>query len=155
MNDALELLFGLVGPVVITIFLASITIFLVLRSSQKPQLFFFWIMGLHTLIVSALGLILIWNVLHSETGQSAAERDSQFASTVAICLGLGILAEGVLIYLICRIRPSSRTTLTAPSIFRSLFAALMGNALSLASFLIFTRIFDIFLSSGFPPLLRE
>ncbi|HXC36633.1 MAG TPA: hypothetical protein VNV43_12210 [Candidatus Acidoferrales bacterium] len=151
MNDAATLFSEIIGPVAITVLLASATIFLILYNSRKPRLFILWIIGSHTLIFSALGLILISDVLYSlPVAESAVQRDLQFDLMLGICLGFGILIEGGLLYLVCRLRSSSRTTLAAPSIFKSLFAALMGNAFSIGGFLIFSRLFDVvwqFLSS--------
>jgi hypothetical protein len=154
MNDAATLVSEVIGPVAIAVLLASVTIFLILYNSRRPRLFILWIIGLHTLIFSALGLIFISGVLYSETvPESAAQRDLQFDLMLGICLGFGILIEGALLYLVCRLRSSSRTTLAAPSIIRSLFAALMGNALAFGSFLFISGLFNIVLQFLSPPAL--
>jgi hypothetical protein len=48
--------------------------------------------------------------------------------------GAIVVVEGSLIYLICRYAPSAKARQPAPSIFKSIFASLAGNACSAAAF---------------------
>lgn len=154
MSDAPGLLFGIFGPVAVTVLLASATIFLMFHNSRKPRLFILWIIGLHTLVMSAIGLVLISYVLYSEeAGQSEAQRDLRFDSVVATCMGIGILIEGSLLSLVCRLRSSVGGTLPLPSVFKSCIAALIGSAFSIASFIIVCRLFDIVWQLLSPPAL--
>lgn len=144
MNGAQELVFEVVGPVAITIFLAATCIFLILRSSSRPRLFLLWAIGLHTLIMSGVGLILISNVLHTESvARSAAQRDLRFDLIMGTCMGAGVLVEAILIYLVCRLRANPRIMLPAPSISKSLLAALTGNAVSVGSFYFLSWLTDV------------
>jgi len=56
--------------------------------------------------------------------------------TLAVATGEGaiVVIEGALIYLICRYAPSAKAGQPAPSIFKSIFASLVGNACSVAAF---------------------
>jgi hypothetical protein len=93
-----------------------------LRRWRTPRLFVLWIMGMH-LVTYPLFLVLVWLAINLPPALAVATGE------VAI-----VLIEGSLIYLICRYAPSARAPQPAPSIFKSLFVSLAGNACSAAAF---------------------
>jgi len=97
-------------------------IFWLLRRWRTPRLFVLWIMGMH-LFTYPLFLSLVWLAISLQP-------------TLAVATGEGaiVVIEGALIYLICRYAPSAKAGQPAPSIFKSIFASLVGNACSVAAF---------------------
>jgi hypothetical protein len=93
-----------------------------LRRWRTPRLFVLWIMGMH-LVTYPLFLALVWLAINLQP-----------ALAVAMGEGAIVVVEGSLIYLICRYAPSAKARQPAPSIFKSIFASLAGNACSAAAF---------------------
>jgi len=93
-----------------------------LRRWRTPRLFVLWIMGMH-LVTYPLFLALVWLGINLQP-----------ALAVAIAEAAITVVEGSLIYLICRYAPSAKAAQPVPSIFKSLFASLAGNACSAAAF---------------------
>jgi hypothetical protein len=93
-----------------------------LRRWRTPRLFVLWIMGMH-LVTYPLFLALIWLGINLQP-----------ALAVGAAEGTIMVVEGSLIYLLCRFAPSAKARQPAPSIFKSLFASLAGNACSAAAF---------------------
>jgi hypothetical protein len=75
------------------------------------------------LVTYPLFLALVWLGIHLQP-------------VLAVTIGEGVIVviEGSLIYLMCRYAPSAKAQQTAPSIFKSIFASLAGNACSAAAF---------------------
>lgn len=113
---------GVVVPIVLAILIEAICVLLMLRRWRKPRLFILWLMGLHVLTYPLfLGLLWLSYGLHPALGVTLAE-------------GLIVLIEGGLIWMICRFLSSAKSELPVPSIARSLFASLIGNICSAATF---------------------
>jgi len=93
-----------------------------LRRWRTPSLFVLWIMGMH-LVTYPLFLTLVWLAINLQP-----------ALAVAAGEGAIVVIEGSLIYLICRYAPSAKAQQPAPSIFKSIFVSLAGNACSAAAF---------------------
>jgi hypothetical protein len=93
-----------------------------LRRGRTPRWFVLWIMGMH-LVTYPLFLALVWLAIH-------------LRPVLAVATGEGaiVVIEGSLIYLMCRYAPSAKAQQPAPSILKSLFASLAGNACSAAAF---------------------
>ena len=113
---------GVVVPIVLAILVEAICVLLVLRRWCRPPVFILWLMVMH-LITYPLFLGMLWFSygLHPVLGMTLAK-------------GLIVLVEGGLIWLICRFLSSAKSELPAPSIARSLFASLIGNICSAATF---------------------
>ncbi len=109
-------------PLIIAIFLEGICVWLILWRWRKPRLLIFWILVMH-LATYPLFIWLVWlcNGMHP-------------ALAVALGEGVIVLVEGGLIYLICRCLSSRKSPLPLPSIGKSLFASLMGNICSAATY---------------------
>jgi hypothetical protein len=115
--------------------LEVVCILLVLRRSQKPRFFILWLIGIHLFTYPAF-LGFLW-----------LEQNMRPAFAAGIGEGLVVLAEGTLIYLICRFIPSAKSDLAIPSIFKCLLASLIGNILSAAAFPVLIAIHDRFASN--------
>lgn len=113
----------------LAILLEAVCILLLLRNFRKPRWFILWIIGLHLITYPAF-LGLLW-LLQDIRPVSAA--------------GLGeivmVIAEGTMIYLICRFVPSKRN-LPDVSLVRSWMASLAGNACSLVAFPLLMKLYD-------------
>jgi hypothetical protein len=109
-------------PIILAILLETICISLILRRSRRPRLFILWLLGMH-LLTYPLFLGFLWLL---------------FGIHPAFAMILGemaiVLVEGSLIYLMCRFISSRQSPLPVPSISKSLFASLIGNICSAATF---------------------
>lgn len=105
----------------IAIFLEAVCVVWLLRRFRIPHFFLLWVLGTHLLTFPAF-LGIVWLL----------QPWFQYL-TIALAEGLVVLAEGWLIYQICR-RPSSLSQLPLPSLGDCWFAALIGNACSLVVF---------------------
>lgn len=119
----------------VAIFLEVVCILLVLRRSQKPRFFILWLIGIHLFTYPAF-LGFLW-----------LEQNMRPAFAAGIGEGLVVVFEGILIYLICRFIPSAKSNLAIPSIFKCLFASLVGNIISAAAFPVLIAIHDRFASN--------
>ena len=99
----------------IALFLEAVCVAWLLRRFRIPRFFILWILGTHLLGIAWL-LQPLFGIF-----------------TIALAEGLVVLAEGWLVYQICR-RPSSLSQLPLPPMGDCWFAALIGNACSLAAF---------------------
>ena len=103
------------------LFVDAVCVARLLRKFHRPPFFIFWVLGTHLLTFPAfLGVVWLLQPLLRDL-------------TIAVAEGLVVLAEGWLIYQICR-RPSSLAHRPLPSAGECWFAALIGNACSLAVF---------------------
>jgi hypothetical protein len=111
-----------VVPIVLAILVEAICVRLLLWRRRRPGLFILWLVGMH-LLTYPLFLFVLWLTwgLHPALGVAMGE-------------GVIVLVEGGLIYMICRFLSSAKSALPAPSISKSLFASLIGNICSAASF---------------------
>lgn len=92
-----------------------------LRKFHRPQFFVLWVLGTHLLTFPAF-LGVIWLL-----------QPWLRYFTIALAAGMVVLAEGKLIYQICR-RPASLAHLPLPSVGDCWFVALISNACSLLVF---------------------
>lgn len=105
----------------VSILLEAACILLLLRRCRKPRFFILWILGLHLFTYPAfLGFLWLFE-------------DLRPALAVAYGEGLVVVAEGTLVYLICRHAPA-RHELPVASLIRCWLASLAGNACSLIAF---------------------
>ena len=119
----------------VAIFLEVVCILLVLRRSQKPRFFILWLIGIHLFTYPAF-LGFLW-----------LEQNMRPAFAAGIGEGLVVLVEGILIYLICRFIPSTKSNLASPTILKCLLASLIGNIISAAAFAVLIAIYDRFAST--------
>jgi hypothetical protein len=109
-------------PIVIAIFFEAICVWLILWRWRKPRLLILWLMGMHLFTYPLfLGLLWLCYGMHPVVAG-------------ALCEGVIVLVEGGLIYLICRFLSSRKSPLPVPSLGKSLFASLIGNICSAATF---------------------
>jgi hypothetical protein len=142
-DDDISQLIRTFVPILIALLAEAGGVLLVLGSSRKPGWFVLWLMGIHALVFSAIALELVWLSISGERlPQSAAQRDARFDLAVWIGVGLGVLIEGILIYLICRFRSSPKSELPMPLVLKCLFASFLGNVLSVATLLISIKFYD-------------
>jgi hypothetical protein len=118
--------------VVVSILVEVACILLLLRRSRNPRFFVLWLIGMHLLTYPAF-LGLLWLL-----------QDLRPAFAVAIGEGLVVLIEGMLIYFICRIGPSTKPDATTPSGMKCFTASFAGNACSAVAFPILLAIHDRF-----------
>jgi hypothetical protein len=113
---------GVFVPVALAILIEAISILLILRRSRRPRLFILWLLAMHAFTYP---LFLGW--LWLSYGLYPA---------MAVMTGEGaiVFVEGGLIYLMCRFVSHRQSPLPVPSIAKSLFASLIGNICSAATF---------------------
>ncbi len=105
----------------VALFLDALCVAWLLRKFHRPRYFILWVWGTHLLTFPAfVGVIWLLQPLFRYF-------------TIGLAAGLVVLAEGKLVYQICR-RPTSLAHLPLPSVGECWFAALIGNACSLAAF---------------------
>lgn len=125
-------------PITLAILLEVICISLILRRSRHPRFFILWILGMH-LLTYPLFLGLLWLL---------------YGTQPALAMTLGeaaiVLIEGSLIYLMCRFISSRQSPLPVPSISKSLFASLIGNICSAATFPLIAAVYGRILYSLMP-----
>ncbi len=97
-------------------------VLLLLRHCRTPRWFVLWIVGMH-FFTYPLFLTLVWLAIRLPPKLAVATGELSI-----------IVIEGSVVYLMCRYAPSAKTQQRTPSIFRSLFASLVGNACSAAAF---------------------
>ncbi len=116
----------------IALFVEALCVAWLLRKFHRPRYFILWVLGTH-LLTFPMFLGVIWLL----------QPWLQYF-TIALAAGLVVLAEGKLIYQICR-HPASLAHLPLPSLGDCWFVALIGNACSLLAFWIllvpFTALF--------------
>ena len=106
----------------VAIFLEAACVAWLLRKFHRPPLFILWVLATH-LLTFPVFLGVIWLL------------EPWFRYfTIALAAGVVVLAEGRLIYQICR-RPSSLAHLPLPSVGDCWFVALISNACSAAGLL--------------------
>ena len=122
-------------PITLAILLEAICVSLCLRRWRRPRCFILWLLGMH-LLTYPLFLGILWLL---------------YGMRPAYAMTLGeaaiVLVEGGLICLMCRHMASSKSSLPVPSISRSLFASLIGNVCSAASFPLLMMLFAWLASS--------
>jgi hypothetical protein len=125
-------------PITLAILLEAICVWLLLRRWRKPPLFILWLVGMH-LLTYPLSLGLLWLLYGSQP-------------VFAVMLGEAtiVLVEGGLIYLLCRFISSRQSLLPVPTISRSLFASLIGNICSAATYPLLLWLFGLILSAVMP-----
>ena len=113
---------GVVIPIVFAVLAEAICVLLILWRWRRPRLFILWLMGMHLLTYPLfLGWLWLSYGLHPALG-------------VAIGEAMIVFVEGGLIYLLCRFLASAKSESPVPSIFKSLFASLIGNICSAVAF---------------------
>ena len=110
------------------ILLEVICIWLMLRRWRRPYFFVLWLIAMHAVTYPAF-MGLLWLL-----------QDLRSALAVAIGEGLVVVAEGSLIWLICRFAISPKPLLPAPSLGKCWLASLAGNLCSAAAFPILVAI---------------
>ena len=118
-----------------SILLEAVCWVFLLRHFKKPRLFILWILGMHLLTFPSF-VSFLWLLQDMRPVVAAAFGES-----------LVVLAEGILIYLICRHVPAKQNLPTA-SLFRCWLVSLVGNACSLIAFPILTYLHDLIFSRG-------
>ena len=103
------------------LFLEAVCVAWLLRKFHRPRFFILWVLGTHLLTFPAF-LGVIWLL-----------QPWLRYFTIALAAGFVVLAEGKLIYKICR-RPASLAHLPLPSQGDCWFVALISNACSLLAF---------------------
>ena len=125
-------------PITLAILLEAICVWLLLRRWRRPRLFVLWLLGMH-ILTYPLFLGLLWLL---------------YGSHPAFAMTLGeaaiVLVEGGLIYLMCRFISSRQSPLPAPTISRTLFASLIGNICSVATYPLLLWLFGLILSAVMP-----
>lgn len=105
----------------IALFLEAACVVWLLRRFRIPRFCILWVLGTHLLTFPAfLGVVWLLQPMFRYF-------------TIALAEGLVVLAEGWMIYHICR-RPSSLSQLPLPSLGDCWFVALIANACSLLAF---------------------
>jgi hypothetical protein len=105
----------------IALFLEAACVVWLLRKYRIPRFFFLWVLGTHLLTFPAfVGVVWLLQPMFRYF-------------TIALAEALVVLAEGWLVYHICR-RPSSLSQLPLPSLGDCWFVALIANACSLLAF---------------------
>jgi hypothetical protein len=105
-----------------SILLEAACILFLLRRFRKPRMFILWVLGMHLITYPAFLGLLRWL------------QDMRPAFAAGIGEGLVVLAEGGLIYLICRFMYPANPALTAPSAMRCWLTSFIGNLTSAAAF---------------------
>jgi hypothetical protein len=109
-------------PLTLAILVEAICVRVLLRRWRRPTAFILLLMLMHVPTYPLfLGILWLSYSLHP-------------ALSVAIGEALIVLIEGGLIYLICRHLASAKSELPVPSLARSVFASLIGNIFSAATF---------------------
>jgi len=112
--------------------LEAVTAAWLLRQFRHPRLFAAWILGTHLLTFPVFwGTVWLLQALFRDF-------------TIALAMGLVVLAEGWLVSQICRRAPSP-TYLAPPSVVECWYAALIANACSLLAFwLLLVPVYSLF-----------
>ena len=118
----------------LSILLEVLCVWLALWRVRKPRLFILWLIGVHALTFPGfIGLLWFLQTLRP-------------AYAVATGESVVVVAEGLLIFAICRSAGPKKPTLDEPTMARCLFASFVGNLCSAMAFPVLTTIYERFLS---------
>lgn len=119
------------ASIVLAVLLEAICISFLLCRCRRPRLFILWLLAMHLFTYPLfLGLLWLSYGMHP-------------VSAVAIGEGVIVFVEGGLIYLICRFISSRKSPLPVPSIYKSLFASLIGNVCSAMVYPFLLKLFGV------------